>query len=219
MNTSLSYNSVRGAPTHIMLQTRRAEAQELRSRSHIYNHFLFNTLSTTVGMLHARPEKAGEHLCKLAELFRAMLGEEARVSLKSELEVARCYAEIERERCDGRFDVLWRIDCRDLRAITLPPMILNPLVENAIRYGEKDDATRSRILVSVKRLATQVKCKVVNSVPRRRALPGNGTALANVRRRLHAAFGDAARLVVRERAGTFAIHFTIPVIHTQTTNF
>ena len=189
---------------------RRAELQ-----NHIRNHFLFNAISTATGLLRKQPQTAESQLCRLAELFRAMLGARAWISLKEELELTRNYAEIERVRLGGRFDIVWRISCSRMGDIRLPAMTLHPLVENAIRYGVAEMTQSAVITVSITRHPTHISCRVANAVPRRIPKPGNRTAQANVRRRLYEAFGDQGRFFVEQDADVYISRFTVPIHRTS----
>jgi two-component system LytT family sensor kinase len=112
----------------------RAELEALRTRLH--PHFLFNALSTIAELVHEAPERAEEAIMDLSELLRAVLksDEALEVPLEQELGFVKGYLRIEQARFDGRLRVRWTIAPETLKA-SVPSLVLQPLVENAVRHG------------------------------------------------------------------------------------
>lgn len=160
-----------------------ARLAELQSR--IRPHFLFNALNTALALVRLDPQRAEQVLEDLAELFRAALAESgAAVSLADEIELAQRYLAIEETRFGERLRVEWDLDPAAGRA-RVPPLVLQPLVENAVRHGVEPAADGGRVLVRSQVRAGSVVVTVRNTVDAKAAArPGSGIALANVRERL-----------------------------------
>ncbi len=114
------------------VRAKQSELQALQAR--IRPHFLFNTLNTGVALVHERPEEAERLLLDLSDLFRAALGGPRQIPLQDELSLARRYLEIEALRFGDRLTVYWHLP-RELPAVTVPALSIQPLVENAVRHG------------------------------------------------------------------------------------
>ena len=159
-----------------------AQLAELQSR--IRPHFLFNTLNTAIALVRADPARAESVLEDLADLFRhALARQDDTATLAQEIALARQYLGIEQARFGERLRVEWAIDTRTGGA-RLPPLILQPLVENAIKHGVEPSATGAQVRISTQRRGDVVVIKVTNTVPAGQGRGGHGIALENVRDRL-----------------------------------
>ena len=162
-----------------------ARLDELQSR--IRPHFLFNALNSAVALVRLDPARAEEVLEDLAELFRAALvGSGEQVTLGEEVALARRYLAIEQVRFGERLKVSWHIDDAALGA-RVPSLMLQPLVENAVRHGVEVSAEGGEIQIRAQAHKGQALISVTNSVPRQPSGPphkGQGMALRNVRERL-----------------------------------
>jgi two-component system, LytTR family, sensor histidine kinase AlgZ len=168
-----------------------ARLAELQSR--IRPHFLFNTLNTAVALVRVDPARAEAVLEDLAELFRAALAEVGEaVTLDDEVTLARRYLEIEAVRFGTRLQVHWFIDAGAGHA-RLPPLVLQPLVENAVRHGIEPSPQGGRVHVRTERKRGQVVVTVSNTLGDTPGSPGAGIALANVRERLRLLHDVAAQ--------------------------
>jgi two-component system sensor histidine kinase AlgZ len=186
-----------------------ARLAELQSR--IRPHFLFNTLNSAIALVRAEPSKAEAVLEDLSELFRSALADPAEsVTLGQEIALARSYLEIEQVRFGARLRIVWTLDPRADRA-RLPPLLLQPLVENAIRHGVEPSPTGAEIEVSTQRRGAVVVVKVTNSSPSGAGSAGNGLALANVRERLLLLHDVQARFQTVLKDGVFQARLEIPV--------
>jgi two-component system sensor histidine kinase AlgZ len=162
--------------------TTAAHLAELQTR--VRPHFLFNTLNTAIALVRIDPARAEQVLEDLADLFHAALGTADEVStLGREVELARHYLAIEALRFAERLRVDWQIDAtaQDAR---LPPLLLQPLVENAVRHGVEPSAEGASIRIRTQRHGDRVHITVSNSVPTAPSRPGHGIGLASVRDRL-----------------------------------
>ncbi|MFM2067518.1 MAG: hypothetical protein RLZZ584_2427 [Pseudomonadota bacterium] len=160
-----------------------ARLAELQSR--IRPHFLFNTLNSAITLVQLDPARAEAMLEDLAELFRAALGEAgASVDLASEIELAQRYLAIETVRFGARLRVHWQLDAAAGTA-RLPALVLQPLVENAVRHGVELRAEGGDIHIRTRVLGggRQVEVLIANALADI-ARPGQGMALRNVEERL-----------------------------------
>ena len=159
-----------------------ARLAELQSR--IRPHFLFNALNTALALVRVDPARAESVLEDLAQLFRVALAEPgAAVSVQDEVDLARRYLAIEQVRFGTRLVVQWEIDPR-IHSARIPPLVLQPLVENAVRHGIEPAAGGGRVLVRGLVQRGQAVLLVVNTVSDEAGTPGHGMALHNVRERL-----------------------------------
>lgn len=187
----------------------RARLSELQSR--IRPHFLFNTLNTALSLVRLDPARAEKVLEDLAELFRVALTDSGAVAtLADEVELARRYLAIEQIRFGERLTVTWDLD-EDAAGAKMPPLLLQPLVENAVRHGVEpaDQGGAIRIRTRVRR--GRAVLSIANSVPAQPSRPGNGIALRNVRERLRLMHDVASEFEVRRDGGVFHVQLTIPL--------
>lgn len=159
-----------------------ARLAELQSR--IRPHFLFNTLNSAIALVRAEPARAEALLEDLSELFRSALADtQKEVTLGQELKLAERYLAIEQVRFGPRLRLQWALDPQ-AEGARLPPLILQPLVENAVKHGVEPSPQGADIRVSTQCRGDSVIIKVTNTVPLGAGEPGMGLALANVRERL-----------------------------------
>ena len=185
-----------------------ARLAELQSR--IRPHFLFNTLNSAIALVRDQPLRAEALLEDLSELFRHALADPAEsVTLAQEIDLARHYLAIEEIRFGGRLQVQWSIDPEAGQA-RLPPLLLQPLVENAIRHGVEPSAAGAQVKISTLRRGGVVVVKVTNSSPAGVGERGNGLALANVRERLVLLHDVQARFQTVFKDGVFQVRLELP---------
>ena len=160
-----------------------ARLAELQAR--IRPHFLFNTLNSAIALVREEPAKAEAVLEDLADLFRHALADRRdAATLDEELELARRYLDIEQVRFGKRLRLEWVLDER-VGTASLPPLILQPLVENAIKHGVEPSVEGAQVRVSTKLKGQMAVIKITNTVPAGQGRKGHGIALDNVRNRLH----------------------------------
>ncbi len=172
-----------------------ARYQALQAR--IRPHFLFNSLNTVVSLVGSRPERAQAVLLDLADLFRASLGREKQPStLGQELQLVRQYLGVEKLRLGERLRVEW--DLEDLPLQTpVPPLLLQPLVENAVYHGIEPAPEGGTITIYGRGRPDRVVLTVANTYAEPgggQERGGHGMALDNVRQRLAVFFDDQAGL-------------------------
>lgn len=186
-----------------------ARLAELQSR--IRPHFLFNALNAAMALVRVDPVRAERVLEDLGELFRGALAESAsEVSLEEEVELARRYLAIEQVRFGERLRVQWDIDPRVSRA-RLPPLVLQPLVENAVRHGVEPSATGADVSIKASLRQGQAVLEVVNTVPSGPRRPGRGMALANTAERLHLLHDIGAQCQAGPAGGHFRASISVPL--------
>jgi two-component sensor histidine kinase len=161
-------------------------------------HFLFNTInSISAFVLESQPQEAERVLINLADFLRRTMAMDAgkTVTLAEEIALQELYLEIEKVRFSERIGV--RIDIPDgLRDIYLPPLILQPLVENAVKHGVGRSETRTLISIKARRHEQLLLLSVCDDARGGQSPRGTGMGLRNVRERLRAHYGDSAQLTV-----------------------
>ncbi|SDN35002.1 two-component system, LytT family, sensor histidine kinase AlgZ [Polaromonas sp. JS666] len=185
-----------------------ARLAELQSR--IRPHFLFNTLNSAIALVRAEPAKAEAVLEDLSELFRHALADPAEsVTLGQEIALAQRYLAIEQVRFGERLQVQWSLDAEADQA-KLPPLLLQPLVENAVKHGVEPSATGAQLRISTLKRGGTVVIKVTNSTPAGAGERGHGLALANVRERLALLHDVEAKFRTVFKDGIFQVRMEIP---------
>ena len=186
-----------------------ARLAELQSR--IRPHFLFNTLNTALTLVRLDPARAEGVLEDLAELFRVAITDSGEsVTLDEEVELAKRYLAIEQIRFGDRLQVTWDLDPLAGGA-RVPPLLLQPLVENAVRHGVEPADAGGQIRVRTRVRLGRALVYIVNSVPDTPSRPGNGMALRNVRERLRLMHDVAAQFETRREAAVFRVQIVVPL--------
>lgn len=185
-----------------------ARLTELQAR--IRPHFLFNTLNSAIALVRAEPRKAEALLEDLSDLFRHALMEQGEfVSLADEITLAQRYLAIEQVRFGERLRVQWVLD-RQADAAKLPPLLLQPLVENAVMHGVEPSDSGAQIRITTERRGSSVVIKVSNTVPSGPGKPGNGVALDNVRDRLNLLHDVQGQFQYALKDGVFQVRIEVP---------
>jgi hypothetical protein len=179
-----------------------ARAQMRALQAQIHPHFLFNTLNVLSNLIHTNPVKAERVTEQLAEIFRYAL-ESTRmdwVTLDDELGFLESYLEIEKSRFEERLSYTLDVDA-SLRSLKIPPMILQPLVENAVKHGIGPKVEGGEVRIGARfnheHLVLVVEDTGVGPHGRNRQR-GSGIGLNNVRERLQHAYGESASLRLEE---------------------
>jgi two-component system sensor histidine kinase AlgZ len=193
-----------------------ARVQALQSR--IRPHFLFNSMNSIASLIETDPQLAERVVENLSDLFRASLAEPTLTPLDRELELCRCYLEIEKLRLGKRLQLDWQISPHQTDTL-IPSLMLQPLLENAILHGIEPLAEGGCIRIKISQKEKLLSIVIVN--PYRLAKKNNDTtdshhrhnrmALDNIRRRLKAHFGDAARLSSSTDQDQFTTYIFCPV--------
>ncbi len=188
-----------------------SEARLMALQARIRPHFLFNSLNTVLGLIRSEPRRAETVLENLSELFRAAMAEPGTlVPLAKELELARSYAEIETVRLGGRLTVDWQCQNAPLDAL-VPPLILQPLFENAVYHGIEPAEGGGTVSVTLFAKGEQLSLVLRNPVhPLRERRTGNRLALENIRERLALHFDDEATLRTYAAGVDFVVQIRMP---------
>ncbi len=189
----------------------RARIQALQAR--IRPHFLFNSMNTIAALTRSAPEKAETAIEDLSDLFRASLNNtHQQATLAEELILAQRYLGIEALRLGERLSVEWNMDAVPPTTV-LPPLILQPLLENAIYHGIERLPEGGTIHVDGSCHDGRVTIAISNPVATEdngKQQAGNRIAQENIRQRLQIIFGDSADLVSTLTAGVYKIVMHFP---------
>jgi hypothetical protein len=197
--------------------SRDAELRALRAQ--VNPHFLFNCLHSISSMTSRDPDGARRMCLELADFFRASLkaGAEQRVPLETEIQLLRRYLDIEQVRFGHRLVV--EIDVApEAAGVMVPPLLLQPLAENAVRHGIATLLEGGAVRIAAVRAADRLEITVENAFDPDARRPGTGVGLANVRDRLQAAYRGLAsvRAVTTDDPPVFTVSVSIPVQHAGT---
>jgi two-component system sensor histidine kinase AlgZ len=189
-----------------------AEARFQALQSRIRPHFFFNSLNAALSVVRDDPARAERMLENIAELFRAVMGDVRKlVPLEQELDLCRKYVEIEQTRLGDRLLVDWQIGAYHPRA-RVPQLLLQPIIENAVRYGAEKVAGHCEIEVRVRQRGFNLEIGVSNPIAREPVQrEGNQIGLTNIRGRLALVYDLEARLETRVTRDRFELTLTIPV--------
>jgi LytS/YehU family sensor histidine kinase len=191
-----------------------ARAQQWALQAQINPHFFFNTLNTIAALIRPSPDAAERMVGLLADMSRYSFGNEARlVPLQEEFDFAEKYLEIERERFGERLS--WSLPAPEhVRGLTLPPLTLQPLVENAVRHGVARRIDGGTISIALQRSDRAVVLSVTNPVEDPLATDDcfrAGHALWNIRERLQLTYGSRASLTAISDGTTVTVMVSVPV--------
>jgi len=214
MGVSLALHVYFAARTRqIEAEKRATEAQLRLLQGQIEPHFLFNTLAGVLSLIDHDPAKAKQMLHDFTEVLRSSLTalRSDTSPLAHELDLAESYLRLLGARMEDR--LRWQIDADETaRAVPVPPLLLQPLIENAIQHGLEPQVEGGTVTVSARLQGRELVLEVhddgrgPDAPPRPGARKGQGMALANIRGRLLSRYGQSASLDVRAASpGTRAI--------------
>jgi two-component system, LytTR family, sensor kinase len=194
------------------------QAQLTALRAQLNPHFLFNALTTIGHLMEAAPHRALETLFQLTSLLRAVLtrSDLALATLGDEIDIVRAYLSIERARFEERLSVTIDVPPA-LLTLPLPPLLIQPLVENAIKHGISPRKLGGTVIVAARAtdddLVVTVTDTGIGATPTDMARGrASGIGLANVNARLEHYYGAAATLLVRSTPGLgTTVEVSIPV--------
>ncbi len=188
------------------------EAQIKALKMQISPHFLFNSLNS-ISALTTRDPAAARRMCLLlAAFFRRTLalGTRDRIALEEEINLLHDFVGIEEVRFGDRLEADFHLEKAALQCL-VPPLILQPLVENAINHGIARMLEGGKVTVIAKRGPEKLSLTVQNDYdPEVTGEAGEGVGLRNVRERLASAFGGDFHLSVSDEKSIFRVHLTIP---------
>lgn len=205
----LAYLRLRAKAFSPALAAARLQALQARIRP----HFLFNSLNAVLSLIRRDPKRAEIALEDLADLFRVLMSDGRKfVRLAEEIALLERYARLEQLRLGERLRVVWDIDNAPQDAL-LPPLVLQPLLENAVYHGVEPGVGTGEVLVHIAARGKRVLVRLVNPFqPDTAHRPGNRMALENLRERLDLFFDAEARLDTRVSDGRFEVEIEFPFL-------
>jgi two-component system, LytTR family, sensor kinase len=188
------------------------EAELHALKSQINPHFLFNSLNSISSLTMSDPAKAQEMVINLSALMRYSLkhNQNERVTFGKELENNKLYLAIEKVRFGSKLNPLFQIDEKCFQS-SLPNMILQPIYENAIKYGVYEATEPVEIITTASCSGDFLEISVENSYdPDVINKKGEGIGLRNIRERLHIIYGGSARISISDKENHFKVTLFIP---------
>ena len=212
---AIEFQRARAAERRELESKLAAQEAELRMlRTQIDPHFLFNSLNSISALTSQNPAAARDMTLQLAEFFRHTLGLEAhrKVTLAEEAKLVTHFLAIEKVRFGARLMVEQDF-ADDARQCLLPPMILQPLVENAVKHGIGHLPHGGTLRIMARRAGSMLQVRIENDVDEDlpAAVAGTGIGLANVRQRLAAMYGHEASVHWTRENNVFKVVLALPV--------
>ena len=207
--------SQRAESRALELQVLAREAELKALRAQIDPHFLYNCLNSINALVMTDPAAARRMCILLADFLRGSLkvGSEERIPLVEELRLADCYLDIERVRLGSRLQVEREIEPQ-CEMCLVPPLIIQPLVENAITHGVAPLIEGGTVRMQVRRNASGVKIVIENPFDAEsRMKTGAGVGLKNVRMRLANLYNGDGRVDVDQEGARFRVELQLPCNH------
>jgi two-component system sensor histidine kinase AlgZ len=190
-----------------------AEARIQALQARIRPHFLYNSINAVLSLMRTEPRRAERALEDMADLFRVLMADNRTLApIGEEVELARQYLAIETLRLGERLRVTWRIDGMPRDAL-VPPLMLQPLVENAVYHGIEPAAAGGEIAIEAGVSGKQLEIVLTNPYPGEGLHPaGNKMALANIRERLQLHFDAEASMRSEVTDGCYRVTIRMPYL-------
>jgi two-component system sensor histidine kinase AlgZ len=188
-----------------------AEARLQALQARIRPHFLFNSLNAVLSLIRRDPRRAERTLEDLADLFRTLMSDARQfVRLADEIALLERYAEVEQLRLGERLRITWELDAAPADAL-MPPLVLQPLLENAVYHGVEPATGASDVLVHIELRGNRVIAIIENPyVEGEQQRAGNRMALENIRERLALFFDAEARINTRASGNRYRVEIEMP---------
>ncbi len=187
---------------------------ELKSLKYQINpHFIFNSLNSISSLTITDPDKAREMTIKLSGFLRNTLSknEKQKAKLYDELANVKLYLDIEKIRFEDKFEYVEEVG-EECGKIEVPNMILQPLFENAIKYGVYESIEKVIINISCKREGEYLKINVENNFdPESVANKGEGIGLSNIKNRLKLIYNQNNLITIEKNKNKFSVNIFIPL--------
>ncbi len=190
-----------------------AEARIQALQARIRPHFLYNSINAVLSLMRSEPRRAERALEDMADLFRVLMADNRTLApIGEEVELARQYLAIETLRLGDRLRVAWRIDGMPKDAL-VPPLMLQPLVENAVYHGVEPAVGGGEIAIEAGLSGGQLVIALTNPFPGEGMHPaGNKMALANIRERLQLHYDAEATMKSEVSGGTYKVTIRLPYL-------
>jgi two-component system sensor histidine kinase AlgZ len=182
-------------------------------QARIRPHFLFNSMNAVLSLIRSHPKQAETALEDLADLFRVLMADNRNlVPLAQEIALCRQYCGLEKLRLEERLNVVWQIDEKALGA-KIPPLILQPLLENAVYHGIEPIAEGGTITIHIAYQDHRLQMTMTNPLTENaRQHQGNKMAINNIKERLHLHFDIEAKLTIKREQGTYQVQIETPYV-------
>jgi two-component system sensor histidine kinase AlgZ len=188
-----------------------AEARLQALQARIRPHFLFNSLNAVLSLIRRDPVRAERALEDLADLFRTLMSDARQfVHLADEIALLERYASLEQLRLGERLRIVWELDAAPADAI-LPPLVLQPLLENAVYHGVEPSTEPAEVVVRIAQHGSRLRVLIENPYAEQHAHhAGNRMAIENIRERLMLFFDAEARLSARIEGKRYIAEIEMP---------
>jgi two-component system sensor histidine kinase AlgZ len=207
----LVYLDLRGRALSPALTEARLQALQARIRP----HFLFNSINAVLSLIRQEPRRAETALEDMAELFRVLMADNRELApLSREVELCRQYLGLEQLRLGERLKVEWRTGRMPGDAL-VPPLVLQPLLENAVYHGVEPRAEPSVVSIELYLEGEHVHAVLHNPFRDGGSTAGNRMALANIRERLQLHFDAEATVTTRALDGAYEVRIVMPYIRDE----
>lgn len=179
-------------------------------QAHIRPHFLFNSMNTIASLIRLHPDKAEQAVEDLSALFRASLSDAHQTTLEDELTLCQQYLRFEALRLGERLNVVWNVENLPM-SIPFPPLMLQPLLENALHHGIYPRLEGGTLRVTGWTDGKQIRLEVESPLGETLAEPrGLKIAQHNTQQRLQTYFGSQAKLTVQIQADVYCVTLHFP---------
>jgi two-component system sensor histidine kinase AlgZ len=188
-----------------------ARLQALQAR--IRPHFLFNSINAVLSLIRDEPKRAERMLEDMAELFRVLMADNRQLTpLADEVTLCKRYLEIEEIRLGERLVVEWRTSTMPGEAL-VPPLILQPLIENAVYHGIEPLNAPGTLVIEVAAVGKQLNITLTNPFHAgSRHVSGNRMAIANIKERLQLHFDAEAGLTADIHQQRYVVKINMPIV-------
>jgi two-component system, LytTR family, sensor histidine kinase AlgZ len=205
----IGYFDLRGRALSPALAEARLQALQARIRP----HFLFNSINAVLSLMRQEPRRAEQALEDLADLFRVLMADNRQLTpIAREVDLAKQYLSIEFLRLGDRLRVEWDVTHMPADAL-IPPLVLQPLLENAVYHGIEPRTEPGTITIGIRRDGERIQMILRNPfLPRGNHRAGNRMALANIRERLALHFDAEASIHTVETGNIYEVRIVIPYL-------
>lgn len=203
-------NRFEASALRMEVQAKDAELRALQAQ--VNPHYFFNSLNSIRALVYEEPDSAAQMIDQLASLMRYALqtGQLHKVPLQKELEAVEAYLAIEKIRFEERLRASITVE-PGLEQVMVPPMSLQTLVENAVKYGVEMSTTGSDILITARRVGDNALIEIANAGAIRSFGNSTRVGLSNTRKRLALSIGEEASLQLSENSGWVRATLQFPV--------
>ena len=204
--------ALRGRALSPALSEARLQALQARIRP----HFLFNSINAVLSLIRQDPRRAEHALEDMAELFRVLMADNRELTpLTREVELCRQYLASEQWRLGGRLRDEWQLDAMPRDAL-VPPLVLQPLLENAVYHGIEPRIEPGTIVINIAVVRDELHAMLRNPYrPEGGRHDGNRMAVANIRERLALHFDAEANLSTRADADSYEVRIVMPYVRSR----